>query len=131
VALDVTRRPSPARVLIVEDDPQLVGVLAEMLAVLGYATRSAVAGPDALRFVPEFQPDVVLLDLGLPDMPGDVVLERLRRADPRLPVVMVTGNENPEIARRTLALGAFDYVAKPFNLTRLEQVLEAALAHRG
>jgi CheY-like chemotaxis protein len=102
-----------------------------MLAVLGYATRSAVTGPDALRFVPEFQPDVVLLDLGLPDMPGDVVLERLRRADPRLPVVMVTGNENPEVARRTLALGAFDYVAKPFNLTRLEQVLEAALAHRG
>jgi two-component system, OmpR family, response regulator len=61
----VTRRPSPARVLIVEDDPQLVEVLAEMLAVLGYATRSAVTGPDALRFVPEFQPDVVLLDPGV------------------------------------------------------------------
>jgi DNA-binding response OmpR family regulator len=132
VAPDVTDRPhSPARVLIVDDDPQIVEVLEELLAELGYDRQSAGTGPEALRLVPEFRPDVVLLDLGLPDMPGQVVLERLRGTDPGLPVVMLTGNTDTELARRTLAQGAFDYVEKPFSLTRLEQVLAAALAYRG
>jgi DNA-binding response OmpR family regulator len=118
-------------VLIVDDDPQIVKVLEELLAELGYDRQSAETGPEALRLVPEFRPDVVLLDLGLPDMPGQVVLERLRGTDPGLPVVMLTGNTDTELARRTLAQGAFDYVEKPFSLTRLEQVLAAALAYRG
>jgi two-component system, NtrC family, C4-dicarboxylate transport response regulator DctD len=67
----------------------------------------------------------------LPDIPDEIVLEQLSRADPRLPVVMITGNTDAELARRTLAQGAFDYVEKPFSLTRLEQMLEAALAYRG
>jgi two-component system C4-dicarboxylate transport response regulator DctD len=59
----------------------------------------------------------VLLDLALPDMPGEVMLEHMRRADPALPVVMITGNTDAELARRTPAQGAFDYVEKPFSLT--------------
>jgi CheY-like chemotaxis protein len=119
-----------ARVLVVDDEPQIVAVLGELLSELGYATRSAMTGPEALRLAAEFQPDAVLLDLALPDMRGELVLERLRRTTPNLPVIMVTGNDDPDLARRTLAQGAFDYIAKPFNLSRLQQVLEAALAYR-
>jgi len=119
------------RVLVVDDEPQIVAVLADFLAELGYATRSAMTGPEALRLAAEFQPDAVLLDLALPDMRGEVVLQQLRRTNPHLPVIMVTGNDDPELARRSLAQGAFDYVAKPFTLSRLQQVLEAALAYRG
>jgi two-component system, NtrC family, C4-dicarboxylate transport response regulator DctD len=63
-------------------------------------------------------------------MPGDLVLARLQEVNPLLPVVMITGNIDPELARRTLEQGAFDYIAKPFKLERLAEVLEAALAYR-
>lgn len=119
-----------ARVLVVDDEPQIVAMLGELLAELGYATRIAMTGPDALRLVAEFQPDVVLLDVALPHMRGEVVLEQLHHTRPLLPVIMVTGNDDPDLARRTLAQGAFDYVAKPFTLGRLQQVVEAALASR-
>ena len=105
-------------------------MLRDIVSMLGYAVRVAETGSEALRVVPVFQPDVVLLDVALPEMPGDVVLARLRAAHPELPVVMITGNTDPDLARQTLARGAFDYVAKPFNLARLAQVLEAALAFR-
>ena len=87
----------------------------------------ALSGPDALARFPEFRPDIVLLDLAMPRMPGVVVLERLRQLDPRLPVIMVTANADVELAKRTLALGAFDYIMKPFELDHLATVLEAAL----
>jgi DNA-binding response OmpR family regulator len=121
---------SPRRVLIVDDEPQVAAMLEHIVSMLGYVARVASTGPEALRLRLDFQPDAVLLDVTLPEMTGEVVLARLRDADPRLPVVMITGNTDPELARTLLAQGAFDYVAKPFTLTRLTQVLKAALAFR-
>jgi DNA-binding response OmpR family regulator len=124
--------PDPiGRVLIVDDEPQVAAMLKDVLTMLGHTAQVVGTGPDALRAVPEFQPDVVLLDMTLPGLPGEVVLERLLDAHPRLPVIMLTGNTDPERARQVLLRGAFDYVAKPFNLSRLRQVLEAALASQG
>jgi DNA-binding response OmpR family regulator len=121
---------SPRRVLIVDDEPQVAAMLEHIVSMLGYVARVASTGPEALRLRLDFQPDAVLLDVTLPEMTGEVVLAQLRDADPRLPVVMITGNTDPELARTLLAQGAFDYVAKPFTLTRLTQVLKAALAFR-
>jgi DNA-binding response OmpR family regulator len=120
----------PRRALVIDDEPSIAATLQELLIGLGYAVQLAETASAGLGLVGDFGPDVVLLDLGLPDTPGELVLERLRAVDPLLPVIMVTGNQDPELARRTLARGAFDYVAKPFNLQRLEQVLEAAWAFR-
>jgi DNA-binding response OmpR family regulator len=114
----------------VEDELEVAAVLEDAVAEFGYAVRVAATGPEALRLVPEFRPDVVLLDLALPDISGDAVLQHLRQADPHLPVIMVTGNTDIDVARRMLALGAFDYVAKPFDLSRLIRMLEAALVYR-
>jgi DNA-binding response OmpR family regulator len=121
---------SIGRVLIVDDEPQVAAMLRDITSALGYAALAVGTGPDALRVLPEFRPDVVLLDMTLPGLRGEVVLERLHDTHPQLPVVMLTGNTDPELARHTLAQGAFDYITKPFNLTRLRQVLEAALAYR-
>jgi DNA-binding response OmpR family regulator len=122
---------SLGRVLVVDDEVHVSAMLEETLGYLDYAVQVASTGEDALEALPSFHPDVVLLDLTLPGMSGALVLERLRVIDPRVPVIMVTGNTDVEAARRLLAQGAFDYIAKPFELARLRQVLEAAMGARG
>jgi DNA-binding NtrC family response regulator len=118
-----------ARVLVVDDEPHVAGLLRELLGALGHAVELAPTAADAFRSVAEFRPDVVLLDLTLPDLPGEVALARVRETTPELPVIIMTGHD-PESARRMLAHGAFDYLLKPFNLKRLAEVLDAALADR-
>ena len=119
-----------ARVLVVEDERHVAAVLHDALIDLGYTVRLAPDGTAALAIAPEYQPDVVFLDLTMPGLPGDVVLERLHELDPTLPVIIVTGNTDEERARATLARGAFDYVAKPFDLEILSHIVAAAVAYR-
>jgi DNA-binding response OmpR family regulator len=119
------------RVLVVDDEPHVAAMLDKMLGYLGYAVQVAPTGEDALDALPSFRPDVVLLDLTLPGMSGETVLERLGVTDPHVPVIMATGNTDLEVAQRTLEQGAFDYIAKPFDVARLRQVLEAAMGSRG
>jgi two-component system KDP operon response regulator KdpE len=121
----------PVRVLVVDDEPQVASMIEDVLVTLGYVVHVAANGPDALAALADFRPHVVLLDLGLPEMPGDVVLERLHHIDPHLPVIVATGNTDVDLARRTLAQGAFDYIGKPFDLATLSRVVGAAAVYRG
>jgi DNA-binding NtrC family response regulator len=114
--------------LVVEDEVTVASVLRDALQDFGYSVKIAVTGAEALRLVPIYRPDVVLLDLWLPEMRGDEVFAELRRLHPSLPVIMVTGNQDLEIARALLRAGAFDYVPKPFDLTVLERAVAAAVA---
>ena len=114
------------RVLVVDDEPQVVDMLRELLVELGYTVETAGHGAEALGRVPEFEPDVVLLDLQMPGLSGLQVLEQLRRGHPGLPVVIVTGNADADVARSTLARGAFDYLRKPFQFDVLARVVAAA-----
>ena len=120
---------SSSRVLVVEDEPQVAAMLQALLVDLGHDVLIAPSGADALRLFPRYRPDVVLLDLLLPEVPGDTVFQCLRLSDPELPVILVTAVE-PEIARRTLARGAFGYIPKPFNLPILAQTVDAAVTSR-
>lgn len=123
--------PPVARVLVVDDEPRVAEMLRDAVIDLGYAVCVAGDGAEALQLVSRYQPDVVLLDLSMPKISGDTVLQRLREADPGMPVVIVTGNADIERARATLARGAFDYVPKPFDLESLGRVLAAAVVYRG
>jgi DNA-binding response OmpR family regulator len=118
---------SLGRVLVVDDEPRVAAMLKETVSYLGYEVEVAPTGEDALHVLPEFRPRVVLLDISLPGISGETVLERLRVTFPHVPVIMVTGNLDLDVAQRTLDQGAFDYIAKPFDLVRLRQVLEAAM----
>jgi DNA-binding NtrC family response regulator len=122
---------SLVRVLVVDDEPRVGELLRDVLMDLGYGVRLAVNGAEALEIAAGYHPHVVLLDLTLPEMPGEIVLERLREAEPHRPVIAITGDIDPERARATLAGGAFDCIAKPFDLSRLARVLEAAVVARG
>ena len=118
---------SLGRVLVVDDETQVASVLRDSLLAFGYEVHVATTGREALSIVSEYRPAVVLLDLKLPDLPGQSVLDAFRREAATVPIVVVTGNRDAEVARALLQSGAFDYLAKPFLLTTLEQVVAAAV----
>ena len=119
----------PHRILVIEDEGHVARFIRDALTEIGYAVTVAAGGADALNKVTD-APDLVLLDLNLPDMPGFEVLDRLRARSPALPVVIVSGNTDPMMAEAARALGAVDYVTKPFTLDRLSQVVAVALRMR-
>ena len=118
------------RILVVEDEGYVAGFIRDALTEIGYAVTVAAGGADALNKVTDDAPDLVLLDLNLPDMPGFEVLDRLRARSPAPPVVIVSGNTDPMMAEAAIALGAVDYVTKPVTLDRLSQVVAVALGMR-
>src|SRR6266516_3211785 len=115
--------------LLVDDDPGVLELLHEYFAAQGYKVALASNGEAALSSVRAQRPDLVLLDIRMPGLDGVEVLRRLRRHDATLPVVMVTANEDTTVARDTLSVGAFDYVAKPFDFMHLERVVVAGMLH--
>ena len=117
------------RLLLVDDDPGVLDLLNEYFAGQGYDVEVATSGEVALSAVRAKRPDLVILDIRMPGIDGVEVLRRLRRQDATLPVIMVTANEDVTLARETLNIGAFDYVAKPFDFTHLEQDVTAGLLH--
>jgi len=116
------------RILIVDDEPDIVEMLKTYFSDKGYDVLTAQQGADAVMIADFQRPDAMLLDILMPDMDGVKVLRAIRAMDPNIPVVMVSGNTDEKIARDTLIMGAFDYVAKPFNFDMLERVVEAAIA---
>jgi len=94
----------PHRILVIEDENRVAEFIRDALTEIGYAIALAADGANALNKVTENAPDLVLLDLNLPDMPGFEVLDRLRARSPALPVVIVSGNTDPMMAEASLAL---------------------------
>jgi two-component system, OmpR family, KDP operon response regulator KdpE len=113
-------------VVIVEDDPQIRSALVRSLAERGYAARGSATGLDGLSIIVDSRPDVVLLDLGLPDIDGEDLL-RMIRAVSMVPVVVITARDEDEQIVRTLDAGADDYVIKPFSAAQLAARLRAVL----
>ena len=112
-----TTDPSAVRILIVDDDEQVRGYLRRLLARSGYGVEESATAGEALVRVRLDPPDLVLLDLHLPDRSGHDVLEEIR-AEPAtrlLPVVMLTGNASPAEKIRAQAEGVTDFISKPFS----------------
>ncbi|MGJ5805305.1 response regulator [Streptomyces europaeiscabiei] len=114
------------RVLVVEDDPQLVRALIINLQARQYGVDAAPDGATALRLAAARQPDVVLLDLGLPDMDGVEVIKALR-AWTRVPIMVLSARRASEEKVAALDVGADDYITKPFSMDELLARLRAAV----
>ena len=115
------------RVLVVDDEPELRALLAEYLQGKGFEVVQAGGGEEALRRLPEFRPQVVLLDIMMPGLSGVETLRRIKTLLPETAVIMVSAIEDQETARQTLVLGAADYVAKPVDFQYLDSVLQVHL----
>ncbi|HEY7065968.1 MAG TPA: response regulator [Chloroflexota bacterium] len=112
----------PLAVLIVEDDRDIAELLRSALEAEGYAARTAPDGRAALEALEAAQPDVLLLDLMLPDLDGLELCARVREREaslPYLPVIMLTALDTPAYKQLGFARGADDYVTKPFDLAEL------------
>lgn len=119
--------PIRRRVLVVDDEPEMREVLAEYLQGKGFEVLQASDGEEALRQILEFRPHMVLLDILMPVLGGVETLRRIKALPQQTCVVMVSGIEDVETARRTLAIGAADYVRKPVDFRYLDSVLQVHL----
>lgn len=114
------------RVLVVEDDPQLVRALVINLQARKYGVDAAPDGATALRLAAARQPDVVLLDLGLPDMDGVDIIKGLRGWS-RMPILVLSARQGSDEKVAALDAGADDYITKPFSMNELLARLRAAV----
>ena len=114
------------RVLVIDDEPQILRALRINLSVRGYEVRTAASGAEALRTAADFRPDVVVLDLGLPDMSGIEVLAGLR-GWLSAPVLVLSARTDAFDKVAALDAGADDYVTKPFGMDEFLARLRAAV----
>ncbi|RZN39946.1 acetoacetate metabolism transcriptional regulator AtoC [Escherichia sp. E2593] len=115
------------RVLIVDDEENVRRMLSTAFSLQGYDTHCASNGQEALPLFTRVQPDVVLMDIRMPEMDGISALKAMRGHNPRTPVVLMTAYAEVETAVEALRSGAFDYVIKPFALDELNLVVQRAL----
>ena len=113
------------RILIVDDEPHLLRALVLNLRARGYNVTTATTGKDAIEQVTDLPPDIVVLDLGLPDRDGLAVIGELRSREPRLPVIVLSARTSGQDKVAALDLGAVDYVTKPFDMNELIARLRA------
>ncbi len=120
----------PASVLVIDDEQDLLDSLRKALGRKGFQVSTARSGRDGLALFPTVRPDVVLVDLRMPQMDGLAVLHAVREQDPNLPVILITAFATVQTALAAVKEGAFDYLAKPFSNDEVELVLRRALDHR-
>jgi len=114
------------RVVVVEDEPEFASLLGLWIERYGWEPVLAASCPAALAIFDDHEPDIVLLDIGLPGVDGWQVLERIR-ATSRVPVLLVTARGTEAEKIRGLSLGADDYITKPLSFPELMARIEAAL----
>jgi two-component system OmpR family response regulator len=120
-----------ARLLIVEDEPNILELLAASLRFAGFGVNTAGNGADAVAAVQRHRPDLIVLDVMLPDMDGFDVVRRLRGGGTDTPVLFLTARDATEDKIRGLTAGGDDYVTKPFSLEEVVARIRAVLRRTG
>jgi DNA-binding response OmpR family regulator len=120
-----------SRILVVDDEIEICRVLEQFLVGKGHDVAMATSGQEGLLKVKEWEPDIVLLDILMPDIKGTEVLHLVKEIDKRIGVIMITGLYDEEIGRKLLSEGADDYITKPFDLDYLGTSVTAKLLSMG
>ena len=115
------------RILIVDDAPELCNILYNGLKLKGYTVFTASNGRDALKILRRNNIAIVVSDIRMPEMNGEVLLRRIKRIFPHIPVVMITGYGTLSDAVRLIKQGATDYITKPFSIDELCETIEKLL----
>ena len=121
---------APLRVLVIDDEPPIRKLLRVGLSAHGYQINEASSGKMALELLGEQPPDLIILDLGLPDMQGHELLRMMRARNDSVPIVVLSSRDDEAGKVQALDSGADDYVTKPFGMDELLARLRAALRHQ-
>ena len=122
---------SKALVMIVDDEEGIRETLSGILEDEGYESLTASSGEEAIKKAKEITPDVVLLDVWLPGMDGIAALQELKGAHPAVPVIIISGHANIEIAVKATKMGAYDLLEKPLSIEKVLLAVTRALEKRG
>jgi DNA-binding response OmpR family regulator len=114
------------KVLLVDDEEEFVKALAERLKMRDLRSDTVLDGEEALSFVEDQEPDVMVLDLKMPGIDGMEVLRQVRKAYPKIQVIILTGHGTEKDEEEAKRLGAFEYLEKPVNLDVLVKKMKAA-----
>lgn len=114
-------------IVIVEDDQDFLTYLQQLLTSKRYTVFPASTGSQALQLIEEVHPSLVLLDLTLPDIRGEVVCEQMKKLMPKLPIIMVTAKDEKKDIISGFSMGADDYITKPFDSDELIARIQAKL----
>ena len=114
-------------ILVIDDDPSLRTLFQAILENYGYTSESTDNGREALSKLPMKTYDAVLLDYNLPDITGLIVLRHIQKVYPSIPVVMLTGHTDEQVAEQAIAAGARACLYKPFDCCEIEKVLKDLL----
>lgn len=128
VGKDPAEDDGTTRILIAEDDEGIAKMVRTFVAKLGYQVHTAGDGKEALQMIDQLRPHLLLLDLYMPETNGIEVLRTLSAKKSTPGVILMSGEGNAHLIQEALALGAFDYLAKPLDLDRLAVSVRAKLA---
>jgi two-component system OmpR family response regulator len=123
--------PESHRILVVDDEPNIVDVVSMALRFQGFTVETAANGAEALSAVTAFRPHLIVLDVMLPDMEGFDVAQRLGAQRARVPIIFLTARDATDDKIRGLTLGGDDYVTKPFSLEELVARIRSILRRSG
>jgi len=118
------------QILIVDDDPNLRRTMVDILQIKGFDTVGVGSGLDALRYIEENEPAVLILDIRLGDMSGMDVLREIKRKNPRIECILLTGHGSEEIAMAAMNAGAYSYLRKPLDIEQFLILLNRAIERR-
>jgi two-component system OmpR family response regulator len=127
----MTMAASPHRILVVDDEPNILDVLSMALRFQGFEVETAATGEQALAAASSFKPQLMVLDIMLPDMEGFEVARRLGAQRAEVPIIFLTARDATEDKVRGLTIGADDYVTKPFSLEELVARIRTVLRRTG
>jgi two-component system OmpR family response regulator len=126
-----TNHSTSHRVLVVDDEPNIADVISMALRYQGFEVETAGDGASALRAVKDFRPELIVLDIMLPDMEGFEVARRLGAQRGHVPIIFLTARDATEDKIRGLTMGGDDYVTKPFSLEELVARIRTVLRRAG
>jgi DNA-binding NtrC family response regulator len=121
----MNRDKASVRILVVDDDQRLLNLLEDTLASIGYTTTTVKSAGEGLFILTQKVYDLVITDIGMPEMDGFELLKKIRKDYPRLPVIFISGATRPDIIGKANPEG---FLAKPFRISNLEEIIENTLS---
>ena len=118
------------KILVIDDEPELLALMMEVLEDEGYQAFSAANGSDGIRLNERENPDLIILDLRMPEMDGIETLRQIRKKDNKVKVVILTGYGSPDTIRDAADLDVSEYLSKPFENDHLVRIIGEVLGRK-